>query len=437
MGYPAQARERLLELAKEHDDDPQVVHAYYAAADALRDLGDLEQAKVEFGLLTERFPLESMFWEGLASTQFELGEIGESLRTFSKAKAQARHGRAVSLNGLARAYRLLGRFVEAQRIYEDVIAWFPNNKVALCGKAELLRAAGRIEASLQAFDVAIERCPFSPEPVIGKGSLLLELRRFDEAAQLYGEAASRFDRNVEIAAGNVDVLKAQGKYADALAKADALVRDFPYFIRGQVVRASLLHRLGKRDSALSAYDQVLRDRPFIQSALTGKVAVLISLQRFVEAEALLPKHKPKTQTDWTRCVLRAMCAAQLRGYAHAIRMLRTWEATCPFVRQRRILRSALIRAELGLGEYQEARRLVEAAPTEVSNVVAIEALAAGHRTGAAKERLRQLEVSERSGLVIDLAREIARRHRLVDEEPLYPSDWVPRMQREVLLQEAA
>jgi tetratricopeptide (TPR) repeat protein len=437
MGYPLEARQKLLEIANQYPGDAQVVHAYYAAADALRDLGDYATAKEEFARLTDRFPLESMFWEGLATAQFELGEVNESLRTFSKARANAKRDRSVSMNGLARAYRLLGRFVDAQRIYEEVITWFPNNKVALCGKAELLKVAGSTESALTAFDVAIERCPYSAEPIIGKGQLLLELHRYEEAQQLYGEASARFERNVDIAASLVEAFKAQGRYQEALSKVETLILEFPFYVRGRILRASVLHRLGELNNALAAYDEVLSERPFLQSALSGKVAVLISMERFSEADQLLPKHKPRTQTDWSRCILRAICAAHLLGYQRATRMLRTWESICPFVRQRRSIRSALVRAEVGAGRFADARKLVEDAPTEVSNVVAMEALAAGHRSGAAKERLRQIEVAERPGIVIDLAREIARRHGLIAEAPLQSEHWITRMQREILVQQAA
>jgi hypothetical protein len=84
---------------------------------------------------------------------------------------------------------------------------------------------------------------------------------------------------------------------------------------------------------------------------------------------------------------------------------------CPFAVERRRLRDLLATIELRRRRWTIARRVVEAHPEEVSNVVSLHVLAATHRPGRAREWLAKIRLSDGPADVINLADEIAQRHK--------------------------
>jgi len=101
------------------------------------------------------------------------------------------------------------------------------------------------------------------------------------------------------------------------------------------------------------------------------------------------------------------------------------------------MRDVLVALELRRNRTLEARRLVELAPEEVSNVVALHVLAASHRPGQARIRLDRIRNAPGPADVIELAEEIARRHQLTAETPRHSKAWITGVERQILLAEAA
>jgi hypothetical protein len=101
------------------------------------------------------------------------------------------------------------------------------------------------------------------------------------------------------------------------------------------------------------------------------------------------------------------------------------------------MRDLLATIELRSSRWNEARRVVETNPEEVSNVIALHVLAATHRSGQARVRLERIRESGGPADIIDLAEEIARRHQLTLEQPHYPLGWIRTAERNLMLAEAA
>jgi tetratricopeptide (TPR) repeat protein len=434
LGRLPEARQKFIDAATAFDGLAGAEYAWIGAAETLRDMGRHEEALTEYQSLAERWPLEQSIWSGMASTMMDMGRLEEAILTFGKGRVGG--FAAVPLNGRATAYKLAGNFDEALKLYDQVIRDYPNNHVSLCGRAEVLRVQGQLIAALKAYELAAERSPYSPVPLTGKAGVLADLGRFGEATALCEDAIKQFPHDHHLAIGAAIVLKKSGHYDEALRRLDQAIREFPSLPAIQVLRADMLHRLDQSEAALQAYNAILATRPYYGSAVTGKAAVLIALGRTGEAANLLPDVRPKTQTEWSRFILRAHLIALTQNTGAAVRLVkRMWEA-CPFIQQRRALRSTWAALELGRARPRDARRIVEAAPDDVSNVIAFHVLAASHRSGQARTRYEQIIRSESPAVVIELAHEIARRNKIIDEAPLHSNAWITSAERRWLLVEA-
>ena len=101
------------------------------------------------------------------------------------------------------------------------------------------------------------------------------------------------------------------------------------------------------------------------------------------------------------------------------------------------MRDLLAIIELRLRRWPQVRRMVEAHPEEVSNVISLHVFAATHRTQKAREWLARIRAEDGPADVINLAEEIARRHQLTDEAPHQLPGWIEETERAILLAEAA
>ncbi len=435
IGRVGEARDAFVAAAQSYEGFPLVLHAKLGAAEALRELGDRESALLEYRRLSEEWPLEAVVWNGLASTQMELGMINEAMQNYSKATTH-RGGTIFRVAG-ANAFRLIGDFDAALALYDEVLADYPNNTFALCGRADVLQNQGRFVEALSTYELAIERSPYRLEPLLGKAKALRNMGRLDEAFAVYLEAQSRFRFERRIAAGLIAVYRAQGRFGDALVAVDKLIRDFPFDLRSNLTRAAILVRLGEVDAALAIYDAILADHPRLAQAAQGKTALLIRLGRTTEAAEFVPLARPKTRRDWNWLLLQAFLVDRQRGRPAASRLLTQNIPRCPFASERRKMRDLLAAIELRQNHWDMARRVVETNPEEVSNVIALHVLAATHRSGQARVRLQRILDSDGPADVVDLAEEIARRYELIPQEPRRTVDWIRAAEQDLLLAEAA
>lgn len=410
-------------------------YAYIGAAECLRDMGMSDLAHSEYEAATEWFPTNPLVWTGLASALMDLGRFDEAVTTFGK--ADTFQGSPIARIGRASAFAKAGKFEAAAGIIDEVLEDFPSNVPAQCLKATLLRAEGKIDEAMSVYDACIIRSPYAAAPIHGKGRLLVENERFKDAAALYRNAYKLLAHNRELATGYVVLLRRQGKSMEALGQIENLTKQFPFDANLDVLRAEILADLGEADAAEKAYNRVLADKPYAKRALLGKAALLAKIGRLDEAERLLPDFRPRTLADWRQLVLRALLLEQKGSLRDSAYVLQKALSECPFAQGRRAIRSALATLELRRGRTQEARRLVETAPDQVTNVVALHVFAATHRPGRARARFETILSSDGPAVVIELATEIARRHELVKYAPRHSSEWLVREERALLLREVA
>ena len=433
QGRLKEARDAFLEVGGAYKDNELSVHASLGAAEALRELGDVSGALKEYRDLSVFFPLEPGVWTGLASTLVDLGDIDEALKTYTKA---ATYDSLIAKIGRAQAFRTFGNLANSLNLFDEVLSDHPNNTFALCGRGDVLQDQGRFDLALVAYEKAMKLSPYRSEPVLGKIHALRHMERYQDALDLHEEFRDRFPYDKRFAAAPVVIYRAQGRFTDALVACDKLNARFPFDMYGRLARAGILGRLSQVDEAMAAYDEILAERPRQRRAMLGKAALLIRTGKKDEAAGLLPSEQPRSRGDWRTVTLRATLLEDREGSQVASEALSRFISQCPFSVERRRMRDLLAIIELRRNRWQEARRMVEAHPEEVSNVISLHVFAATHRPGKAREWLARIRAQDGPADLINLADEIARRHQLTDEAPRQPIGWIEATEREILLADA-
>jgi tetratricopeptide (TPR) repeat protein len=433
LGRTVEARAAFLKASVDLADLDGISFASAGAAECLRDLGKTEEAIAEYRAVVAKWPLEQTFLNGLASALMDGGRFDEAIATFGRSANIA--NTPITKNGRATAARLSGKHAEALSLYADVLKVYPNNSIALTGQADALRIAGRYQEALASFDEAIRRVPEAPHPWAGKISLLNQLGRRAEALEIAANAISRFPTDHHFRVSRARIYKALGRIEEALQELDLATSQAPDEPDAAVLRAEVLYLRGENEAAHAILDRIIEEKQHVSAAVTSKAALLIVEGELEAAGSLLGNSPPRTQWDWSRYLLKGQILAK-KDHRAAFRHLSQGLRSCPFARQKALLRNALVALELNQGRWKQARALAESAEADMSNVVQLHVFAANHRPGRARAVLNQIRDSEVSGEVIQLAEEIARRHRLVEEKPLHSQGWIYAMHRRAIVLEA-
>ena len=361
-----------------------------------------------------------------------MGQFDEAIQNFGKA---LRGKDVIARCGRATAYKQAGQFDQALRIYDQVLREYPNDDVVLCGRAEVFRAKGDMQNALSSYELAIQRNPFKPTSIRGKFDVLRESGNLSAAAAFLEASRPRFPDDPILASAHAELLEGQAQWLAALSAYDTVIKNFPRALSAKLARARILLRLGNAIEALEAYNSILVTQPYSSAASLGKAATLIDIRDFASAEVLLRHpNTPKSIIDWRRHLLMALSFQAQNDYKRSKSMFEFGMQRTPFVKVKRLYAAAFARQKLRNGEPSLAVRAIDAEPNEISNVVRLHALAASGRTQPALDAWMRIG---RQDVNFEVAEEIARRFRVVDQQPQHDLAWIYRVEERALLLEAA
>ena len=186
---------------------------------------------------------------------------------------------------LQQAWRLqqAGHYMDAARLYADVLRTTPRNFDALFQLGNIYLANGRFADADRLYSSAAQINSQSAELFYNRGCALMGLARHEDALAAFARAlairpdftAARNNRGVTLL-----MLK---RHNEALACFDRVLADKPELTTVQNNRATALLGLLRRDEALAAADIVLRENPTDAHALYNRGAALMMIGRHGEA----------------------------------------------------------------------------------------------------------------------------------------------------------
>lgn len=433
QGFLDVARQRYKTIAEEFAGTDEAMYASFGAAEILRDLGNPLGALEEYHKLSVEFPLETQSWMGKAGALKDLGRFSEALVAYGMGPVDPS---GVSACGQANTLINLGRLEEADVLYSEVLAQYPFNSAALCGKADVLRLRGKFDLALSSYDFAMSRSPYSNKALLGKARLLTEMFRFKESLSLYEAGLRTNSRDVRLHVGIAVVMVKMGNLVEGLSAYARINSEFPFSSDAKIGQADCLWRLGKVEEAIKSYEEIIASRPHLSDATIGLGAALLKKSDYAAFYKLNLKSDPITRFDWRAYVLICQSLVLQREFVSASSLVDKGLAVCPFASIRKSLRNMLIICQIRRRDFPAALKSLSKFSTEVSNIVSFQAYAASKRLKEARRTFRSIEASEAPSEVVSLAREIARRHKVIQGRALHEDEWVFQQQSELVLRAA-
>jgi len=261
-----------LQQAAELDND-NTEHSL-ALARALRDDGQLSEAKSAYERVTATMPGAGAVWKEAAQLALAVGDAVEAEQWFERACTLSPSD-AHCLIGAALAAMASGKLREATEFARSAARLAPGDPDVLLGLGEILSRQGKLDKALQTYDRALSHAPDALPVRLARSRLMSRMGRPDEAAEeLRALLETKPESDVAWAA-LADAKEAAGDTQSALEAARQAVRLSPRCMSHRLVLARLCRKVGQLDLALDEIKQA-------QSFGAADSALLIELGRVHE-----------------------------------------------------------------------------------------------------------------------------------------------------------
>jgi protein O-GlcNAc transferase len=289
---------------------------YYNLAEALRTLGELDEAIAHYQGALEVSPNFTAARSGLGSAFMLQGRLDEAVAAYRRA-IELDPAQPVVRNNLGTALHQQGKLEEALAAFDAAIASNPDYAAALANRGKLLAEQGRHDEAIASYDRAFGFDPGNVELLCDRAASLRLIDRLDEALASYeralaaqpghfdarhgrgqvlslllrpAEALAEFERALLLKPDDADVLSNRGwalfglqRWEESLASCERALAIAPDHLEALHNRGSALIGLGRPEEALASYDRALVLKPDHAAALNHRGNALLQLDRVDEA----------------------------------------------------------------------------------------------------------------------------------------------------------
>ncbi len=296
LGSKAYEEGRFQEAQEHYENairsDPTNPTYRQALATAFASLGDLDGAVRENREALQLAPGDAMAHVQLAGALLERDGPTEEVVGLYESAVELAPDLKEGLMGLAQAYSLGGRYVDALDLFARVLEIEPGDRGALYSRSQVLIALGSNQEAIVDLESILETDPHVLEAILDLASLLVRSGVIDEAVQLLEDSRSQeWEPAAEaLLAFNAGVMWQQmGENDRALAAYEVAVENAPDFDDAHFNLAVLLGEQGEIDSAISHLQRVVELNPADREAHVALATALIQTGQFSDARAALEK----------------------------------------------------------------------------------------------------------------------------------------------------
>jgi tetratricopeptide (TPR) repeat protein len=219
-----------------------------------------------------------------AVTLHQQGRLVEAERLYNGVlAANGDHFDALHLLGVL--MHQSGRSAEALKLISKALKTGAKSADALSNYGRVLATLGRNDDALASFEKALALKLDHLEALFHRGNALIGLARFTEAMASYDAALAIKPDHVAALVNRGVALRRLRRPAEALASLDRALELSPAHAEALAHRGHVLADLMRPDDALASYDRALKVRPDDAETLISRGDVLFGLQRFEEALA--------------------------------------------------------------------------------------------------------------------------------------------------------
>ncbi len=220
---------------------------------------------------------EAMAWH-------QAGRLADAERAYNQILAFD-PGQCDCLHLLGVILRQRGKPEQAVAQIDLSLARNPNNATAWNNRGTALYELGRFGDAIFSYDRALAMVPDFVFALSNRGAALFALKRFDEAVACYDHALAAQPDYIEALSNRGNALKELHRFGEALASFDRALAVQPRYAEAHLNRGVVLQELMRLAEALACCDRALALRPDFVEALSNRGSVLHDLKRYDEALA--------------------------------------------------------------------------------------------------------------------------------------------------------
>lgn len=285
------------------------------------------KAKYVVGSSVAAAALGAGLWWALRPTALEKGRdlmdqgnLTGAARVFSQALAEKNPSHEEDLrNELGRAYLLKGAVDNAEKVFRDALAKFPQSAFAHLGLGYVQLAKGFDAFAQQSFEQTLALDPQESRASLALGALYANQHNFAQAREAYQKALDATPSDLTLRRALVRLDWSEGLLDQAAGQLEQLVSQFPHDVgnavalggvyleaekyaeaekvirqilgRGKdamarLLLADILAAQGRLEHARDLYQDVLSDNPNLLAAGLGLAGLEIRLGRLDQARSL-------------------------------------------------------------------------------------------------------------------------------------------------------
>jgi tetratricopeptide (TPR) repeat protein len=178
-----------------------------------------------------------------------------------------------------------GRLDEAERLYERILAAYPDHSESLYLLGAISSQRGDHAEALSRLDRALQSSPDNAPILNQRGLALTALERRDEALASYDRALALNPGYAEVLANRGAALQALQRFAEALESYDRALQLGFQSAELHYNRGSVLFALQRWPDAVDSFDRALALNPRYAEALANRGSALQAQRRFTAALA--------------------------------------------------------------------------------------------------------------------------------------------------------
>jgi protein O-GlcNAc transferase len=244
---------------------PDYIEAHYNLANALQDLGRLDDAVKHYRQALAINSINTDAHNNLGAALHKLGRYEEAIGHFKQALA-IRPGWAHSHNNIGNAFKELRRYDEAISHFKASLAVDPHNVETRCNLGAALQEGGWAEESLAVYEGIIALDPNFADAELGRGNALSKLGRLDDALAAFGQALAVKSDLAEAWLGRGNLYGDLKRYDEAFAAYDQALTLKSDLAEAWLGLGRIFYELKRQDEAFAAYDRAFFLKPDLPEA---------------------------------------------------------------------------------------------------------------------------------------------------------------------------
>lgn len=229
---------------------------------------------------------------------------------------------------LAKSQMDLKQYEEALKTLEKTLELDPTNLQALFAVFEIYSKLGEHEKALKALDVLDEEAP-DDKWKLERSRMLANMGRNVEAIEILDELREKNPENPAILGIRAAVHLETKEYEKALKDVDAALRLAPRQMPSRVLKAQILISMERYDDATALIEEICKDEPENDELPISLIQLYVSQKKFDEAIKIVDKLMEKTPDSERWTVLKAQIYVDQKEFDKTVDLLKRFDEKHP------------------------------------------------------------------------------------------------------------